>query len=269
MRNRTIFFVLAALLLHISCNKIGANNTLNQSTNGAKTLPRQAISCTPPIFPDVDAFSFQNKVADAPISPAIGGTSDQNAQNNYERIQWCLSKYKRALLTHAGEFPVNHQLVMDHALLISQNGDWPVLRASATNSNSLIYMYTNSRVAFLTINGNKNFLNQPNAAIVHMSGNSNQVDNNWIMGGDITLLKSENTFPRELSGVYIICGDSNVVWNNKIRNNDHGVNVSQLTYGVNNVINGNELFYNRADGVSLQGYAQVINNKIHHNGWDC
>lgn len=260
-------FLFVLFFLSQACNKLDVKRNTVTVAGSAKGNV-QSGQCVHVYVPNLDAFAAQNKVQDAPISPVTGGTATENAQNTYERIQWCLSKYKHALLG-SGSFTLNHILVLDGDTLISANGDWPIVKAidNPDSVNSFIAMYGNSRVAFLTLDANKFFLNYPNASVIEMLDNSNQVDNCFVMGADAPLLKTDNG---EIAGIYIMCGDYNMVWNNKISNCDHGVIVhSSITTAVNNTIKGNQLFYNRRDGVSLPGYAQVIGNRIYLNGWDC
>jgi hypothetical protein len=89
------------------------------------------------------------------------------------------------------------------------------------------------------------------------------------MGGGSVLFKTDIG---RIAGVYIMCGDNNLVWNNKIRNNDHGVIITKprdFAAPLNNVIKENDIWYNRSDGLTLVTYGQALNNKIYLNGWDC
>jgi hypothetical protein len=265
-------FLLPAFCILFSCNKMDAKRNSVTADNSKSLLQRKANTlsgqCGHVPTPNVDTFASQNQVPDGPIIPVTGGSATENAQNNYERIQWCLAKYGHAYLG-SGTFPLNHMLVLINDTLISANGDWPVVEAISNpdGRNSFMAMNGNSRVAFLTLNARKFFMDQPNASIIEMLDSYNQVDNCFVMGDSLPLLKTDNG---ELVGVYIMCGDNNMVWNNKISNCDHGVIAnSSITTAVNNVIKGNALFYNRRDGVSLPGYGQVIGNRIYLNGWDC
>ena len=271
IRKSTALF-LAALCLFFSCNKIDVKRNSLTTDNSKSLLQRKASTlsgvCGHANTPNVDAFAAQNKVAEGTINPVTGGSAIDNAQNTYERIQWCLAKYGHAYLG-SGSFTLNHMLVLNSDTLISANWDWPEVKAidNPDSVNSFIGMNGNSRVAFLSLNANKYFMDHPNASIIEMLDDNNQVDNCFIMGASTPLLKTDNG---ELVGVYIMCGDNNMVWNNKISNCDHGVIAnSSITTAVNNVIKGNALFYNRRDGVSLPGYGQVIGNRIYLNGWDC
>lgn len=264
---------ISAILLIISCKKVNVNDAVEDITslqptalNGARVGTSDCIPSTA----DITKISIQNQVPDAPISPATGGTTEQNAQTNYERIQWCLYTYGKALLT-SGEFVINGVLIMDNAQLISANGDWPVVKAISDYSNSMIKLNHNCRVAFLTLNADK-FLRDSNnnASVIEIGGDNNQVDNNVIKGGSVPLY---NTDPYPIAGVYIMCGDNNTVWNNKISNNHSGVIVTrnfQVSYvPSNNTITENDVFGNRSDGITLVSYGKVLNNKIYNNGWDC
>jgi hypothetical protein len=272
MIHKTTALFLATLCLFLSCNKIDVKRNPLTTDNSKSLLQKKANTlsgvCGHVDMPNVDTFATQNKVPDATINPVTGGTAIANAENNYQRIQWCLAKYGHAYLG-SGSFTLNHMLVLTNDTLISANGDWPVVEAISNpdGRNSFIAMNGNSRVAFLSLNANKFFMDQPNASIVEMLDDLNQVDNCFVMGASTPLLKTDNG---ELVGVYILCGDNNMVWNNKISNCDHGVIAnSYIATAVNNVIKGNALFYNRRDGVSLPGYGQVIGNRIYLNGWDC
>jgi hypothetical protein len=272
MIHKSTALFLAALCLFFSCNKIDVKRNSLTTDNSKSLLQRKANTmsgvCGHVDMPDVNTFAVQNKVADGIINPVTGGTAIENAENTYQRIQWCLAKYGHAYLG-SGSFTLNHMLVLTNDTLISANGNWPVVEAigNPDSRNSFIAMNGNSRVAFLSLNANKFFMDHSNASIIEMLDDFNQVDNCFVMGAGAPLLKTDNG---ELVGVYILCGDNNTVWNNKISNCDHGVIAnSYIATAVNNVIRGNALFYNRRDGISLPGYGQVIGNRIYLNGWDC
>jgi hypothetical protein len=273
MKNCKIALIIGAFFLSLSCKKVNENvdptenaaSILRTASNGMRVA---TTGCTPAPVDDVNNFSIQNQVADAPISPATGGTIEQNARNNYEKIQWCLVKYGKALL-NSGEFVINHVLVLDNADLMSANGDWPTIKAISSYSNAMIKVNNNSRVAFLTLNANKNFLLEPNSSVIGIGGDGNQIDNNWIKGGDVPLYRTD---AGRIAGVYIMCGDDNLVWNNKITNNHSGVIITKpdgFATPLNNIVKENDLFLNRSDGITLVTYGQVLNNKIYMNGWDC
>ena len=274
MKNCKIGLIITAFILSLSCKKVNENSFNADSGNSTleKKLSNARIGVSPCdkdySSPNVDNFSPENKVPDGPISPATGGTELENAQKNYERIQWCLTKYKRAQLT-SGLFALNLILQMEDADLTSANGDWPTIKAVDTINNALIRMHSNCRVSFLTLNANKEFLKKGNASVVAITGDGNQLDNNWILGGDAPLFKTESG---TMAGVYIMCGDTNLVWNNKIKNNHSGVIITKDSAApapLNNIIKENDLFLNRSDGITLVTYGQVLKNKIYMNGWDC
>lgn len=273
MQKFRLALYISAISLIFSCKKVDVNDATEDITSIQPTAlngARVGTSDCVPSTVDITKISTQNQVPDAPISPATGGTTEQNAQTNYERIQWCLYTYGKALLT-SGEFVINNVLIMDNAQLISANGDWPVVKATSDYSNSMIKLNHNCRVAFLTLNADK-FLRDSNnnASVIEIGGDNNQVDNNVIMGGSVPLY---NTDPYPIVGVYIMCGDNNTVWNNKISNNHSGVIVTRnfkVSYvPSNNTITENEVFGNRSDGITLVSYGKVLNNKIYNNGWDC
>jgi hypothetical protein len=261
---RALFLFMFVFIL--SCNKITPTQK-KASVGKSKVLVLSQTACLLPPGIDTGSFSSQNKVPDLPISPVTGGTPMQNAQANYERIQWCLLKYNRAILAGNAEFVINNVLVMNNATLTSANGNWLTLRLVAKNSNSMIKMYNHSRVSFLTLNANGVFSDVAfSYDVIEMGGNSNKADNNWILGADSPLHKIDSS---NVTGVYIICGDSNVVENNKIRNNHHGVIVLGVPTARSNMVDGNSIYYNRCEGVSLPGYGKITNNTIYLNGWDC
>jgi len=273
MKSYKIGLVITAFALSVSCKKVSENvtgaghDTLEKRSSGARAAVSSCdeIGYTSPI---VDTFSADNKLPDGPINPATGVNEADIALKNYERIQWCLSKYKKAHL-NSGVFIINKILQVEDAELISANGDWPTIRLNDTIDNAVVRVHNNCRVAFLTLDANKKILLKGNASVVEVTGYGNQVDNNWIMGGGSVLFKTD---PGNIAGVYIMCGDNNLVWNNKIRNNDHGVIITKpkgAEAPLNNVVKENDIWYNRSDGISLVTYGQVFNNKIYLNGWDC
>jgi hypothetical protein len=272
MKNYKTLFLAGSLFFVFSCKKVNENISTTETNADLlkKTMRLNASQCDPPQTIDVNSFALENQVPDQPIDPATSGTEIQNAQNNYEKIQWCLITYGRARL-NTGVFPVSHYLTVNNADLTSANGDWSTIKAVAPTSaldNSLVKMYGHSRVSFLTLNANKHFLKKCNSSVVEVTGLGNKVDNNFIKGGDVTLYKTDTG---TIAGVYIMCGDSNEVWNNKISNNHSGVIVNSTNYheAKENVVKGNDLFLNRSDGITLVTYGQVLNNKIYKNGWDC
>lgn len=267
-----IGLVITAFVLCFSCKKVNEDysNTGNSTLEKRSSGSRAAVSFCDKDYssPIIDTFSAENKMPDAPLSPATGVNELDIAQKNYERIQWCLSKYKKAHL-NSGVFVINHILQVEDAELISANGDWPTIKAVDTNDNAVVRVHNNSRVAFLTLNANKKLLIKANASVVAVTGYGSQVDNNWIIGGDEVLFKTNSG---NIAGVYIMCGDNNLVWNNKIRNNDHGVIITkpkELEVPLNNIIKENDIWYNRSDGVTFVTYGQALNNNIYLNGWDC
>jgi hypothetical protein len=225
----------------------------------------------PPATVNVDAFDMINQMPDAPLDPVTTGTSVEIAKNNYQRIQWCLKKYKRALL-NAGEFVINKTLMLDTATLISANVgvSWPVIKMGTPYNgdvNGVVKIYNNSRMAFVIVNGNKFSFGKTVPAVVSMLGNNSKVDNSWIMG-DANLLQKANE--EEITGLYILCGNTNTVQNNQIVNNHHGVIVFNENANVTtNILDQNKIFNNRCCGITLRNYAKVTNNKIYLNGWDC
>lgn len=278
MKKRT-FPLFLITFIFLACNKmdtkrsITSTNALGKAINAKGNI--MTMDCGPTPTVNVDAFSSVNKVADAVLSPATGGTDQQNAQNNYERIQWCLTKYKHVSL-NSGIFPINNLLWMDGATMVSANGDWPMIKATANTSNSMIAMVSNSRIGFVTLNANKQFMSDPNASVVEILGSNNQIDNSYVECAESPLLMTDindvddSTRFWDMAGVYIQCGDNNVVMNNQIRYNGYGVIAkSSIVSATNNVIKNNDMYYNRCDAVSLPGYAQVLNNIIRLNGWDC
>lgn len=218
---------------------------------------------------DVDIFNSSNKVPDAPIQPVTNGTAQSNAENNYQRIQWCLTKYKKAVLKSTGDFVINKHLLMDNATLTSESLNWPVIKMaySVSPENSVIKMYGNSRVSFLTINGNNFSVNRPVPCVIAIIGNNNKIDNNWILGGSNVLQPASS---EKVTGVYLLCGENNLIQNNKITNNHYGVIATNETENItSNIIDQNDIFMNRCDAITLVKYAKVTSNKIHSNGWDC
>jgi hypothetical protein len=127
--NRNLLAVLTcAFALSLSCKKMNENPdqgesaspTARSASNGARV---SATPCDYETPENVDNFLPQNQVADAPISAATGGTEEENARDNYQKIQWCLVKYGKAYLNSGNEFVVNHTLIMDNAVLIAANGN--------------------------------------------------------------------------------------------------------------------------------------------------
>ncbi len=260
MKNVQILFRLFILIFLFSCSKKGP------STQPTTTTVQVESACTAPIAIDTASFSSTNKIPDATISPATGGSAAQNQTNNYQQIQYCLLRYGHAVLADNAEFDINKVLIMNNATLTSASSTWPILKMMDSTSNSVIKVFNHSRVSFLTINANKMLLGQPNASVVELDAFSAQVDNNWIEGATAPLLKTDNG---NIVGVYLMCGDSNLVLNNKITSCSNGfISASTVAY-TNNVVKENNIYYNRGDGVSLPGYAQIISNVIYLNGWDC
>lgn len=274
--NRNLLAVLTcAFTLSLSCKKVNENPDQGESasptaisaSNGARV---SATPCDYEAPENVNNFLTQNQVTDAPISAATGGTEEENARDNYQKIQWCLVKYGRAYLNSGNEFVVNHTLILDNAVLISANGDWPTIRAISNYSNKLIKLNHNCRVAFLTLNADKHFrAKDNNASVIEIGGDGNQVDNNVIGGGSVPLY---NTDAYSIAGVYIMCGDNNTIWNNQIKNNHSGVIITKpigFATPANNVITENRINENRSDGITFVTYGKALNNIIKNNGWDC
>jgi hypothetical protein len=268
MKNYKALFFAGSLFFVFSCKKVNISTETNADQLERTAGIRSVSLCTGAPTIDVNSFDVANQIPDQPIDPATSGTETQNAQDNYEKIQWCLIKYGHARL-NTGVFPVNHVLIVDDANLTSANGDWSTIKAVASSpDNSLIKMYGNSRVSFLTLITNTLFLKRCNSSVVEVTGIGNQVDNNWIEGAATLLHKTDTG---RIAGVYIMCGDNNLVWNNKITNNHSGVIINSGLYvnAKDNVVKENDLFLNRSDGLTLVTYGQVLSNKIYKNGWDC
>lgn len=79
-------------ILFIGCEKENLKDQPRNTDNSMHSL-YGSVTCPRTEMLNVDLFNSNNKIPDAPIDPVTIGTPQSIAENNYQRIQWCLTKY--------------------------------------------------------------------------------------------------------------------------------------------------------------------------------
>lgn len=198
-------------------------------------------------------------------------TPSSSPEENYKNIQYCLDTYKVARLA-PGTFNISQSLTLyDDSQLLSSEGNltWPTIQLSEPSNNVINIEGNNFQISMLTINYNNQYIsgNYPCKSTIQVSGSNNSINNCHVKGGDAPQIwnsTDENSI-KTTTGIYIF-GSDNDIFNNQIYNNTYGVIFSS---GSNNQLNNCSVYYNRSDGITLVTYGKVINNSIHHNGFDC
>lgn len=228
-------------------------------------------------LPAVSAISPGNMLTYAQaqqIAPATGPTA---AQDNYERIQYSLDQYGVARLED-GTFPLSQGLVLgDGDVLTANHTTWPELKLAAPAEFVVKLAGDGATVSLLTLNYNNQYIvgAYPCKAVVQIWGDSNNLNNNHIKGGDAPQAPNpvSQKAAKTVTGIYIVDASArgNVTEHNQIYNSTYGVIfVSGLAAaGGANVVRQSEVYYNKCDGVTLAGYGQVLDSTLHHNGFDC
>ena len=231
-----------------------------------------------PVGMKISATSVDNQLTREQAECIIPSTGSNAAQDNYERIQYCLDTYGIAKLDD-GVFYVNHQIDVGNGdVLAAVNVTWPSIVAAAPVNCVLNVCGDNANVSLIQIDYNQQYIagSFPCKSVVGVTGNNNFISNCFIRGGSSPQTKnaaSENDL-KTITGVYFANPPSmgNTVYNCKIYNATYGVIfVAGITKNAagNNKLDNCEIYYNRSDGITLCGYGEVVNSTIHHNGFDC
>lgn len=209
----------------------------------------------------------QPQVAQAVTCSAL--TPDPSPAVNRSNIQACLTGGNATLTS--GTFNVDSGITVgSNQILIGPTNPatWPTIKLATGNTSNFLVRFdgSNSRVAFLTLDGNNAFGNYANSSVVtFLSGGYNQLDNSHVMNAQLPTAGKKST------GVYLMGGiGHNQVLNNQIHNNFLGVIfAATFTSSTGSTVSGNRIYSNKCDGITLAGYGEVNNNSIHENGWDC
>jgi hypothetical protein len=142
--------------------------------------------------------------------------------DNYERIQWCLDQYNVAKLAE-GEFQINLALILnDGDYLTAASLTWPTIKLSAPQNEVIRIVGNDTTVSFLQLNYNNQYVGplNPCQAVFVILGDRNNVNNNFIRGGDLPqdyVIPSESQRTK-MTGIYFL-GDSmqNLCENNNRR----------------------------------------------------
>ena len=217
-----------------------------------------------------EAISSENMLTRAQaecIQPASGANA---AQNNYERIQYCLDTYGIAKLAD-GVFEVNNVIVVgNNKILTSASSNWPTIKAVAPVNSVLDIVGNNSEISFLQFDYNSQFKGEdhPCQGTIIITGSNNFIHNSFIRGADNPHRKNDLIS----TGVYFLNGVGNHVYNCKIYNSSYGVifySELEKAGSTYNRLESCEIYYNRSDGITINGYGEILNCTIHHNGYDC
>lgn len=247
-------------------------------------------------IPATSPESMQPTYFEAFDLPVTTNADDTGAYNS-ARIQFCLDNYGFAVL-QAGEY-------YELASAITLDGDGESLTSTDAENPAVLDYWGTSNWYVVRVMGSDNTLenlvinmnnNYPQGtyldeAVLQINNAKNAVINNCvIMGGeepetkDIDYVKvDENGDPvlddagntqyiSKSAGIYVLGSDTNgvTVSNSTIKNTFLGIIVhSALTSASNVVIDSCLVTYNRADGISVNGYATIKNCEVSYNGFDC
>lgn len=143
------------------------------------------------------------------------------AQNNYERIQYCLDTYGIAKLAD-GIFEVNNVITVGSGkTLTAANITWPTIKAVAPVNSVIDIVGNNSEISFLQFDYNSQFKGEdhPCQGTIIITGSNNFIHNSFIRGADNPHRKNDLIS----TGVYFLDGVGNHVYNCKIYNSSYGV----------------------------------------------
>lgn len=137
----------------------------------------------------------QPQVAQAVTCSAL--TPDPSPAVNRSNIQACLTGGNATLTS--GTFNVDSGITVgSNQILIGPTNPatWPTIKLATGNTSNFLVRFdgSNSRVAFLTLDGNNAFGNYANSSVVtFLSGGYNQLDNSHVMNAQLPTAGKKST----------------------------------------------------------------------------
>jgi parallel beta-helix repeat protein len=214
--------------------------------------------------PEPDSWS---PASDVGLSACQALTPSTNATTNYTAIMDCLNQHGEAQLG-AGTYPVKDGIALPAGSKLTGAGSsMPTIRlASGSTTNYLVSTADSARVGFLKLDAAGQLGGKLHSAVVSISGDNTQVDNNEIFNQQVPAPGDHS------AGVYVI-GDKvqgNVVDTNKIYRTFYGVIFRNgLTKSHVNTVKNNTIFDIKCDGVTFAGYGEMLSNTVYRVGPDC
>ncbi|MEZ4451081.1 MAG: right-handed parallel beta-helix repeat-containing protein [Nannocystaceae bacterium] len=236
-----------------------AASTGAATTSGPGTTTSDASTATDTADP-TDTADTTGAPTIPPECDGIPPSADP--ADNHARILECLTTHGAVRLA-PGVFPIDAEIDMPDGARLLGDDTWPTIQMVA-DAQSLVRTHTDDEVAFLRLDGNHHMVVAHNA-IVRLMGDDSFVHDCHVQNADGP--KGDD----KVTGVrfWTVEARGNRVFRNQIHHVHYGVIFDLFPAGADNLLEDNQIYETRCDGVTFRGYGRAHGNHIYRVGWQC
>ena len=266
----------------------GKNNTANDLIYTRKTIIGAAFDVDRSAFDVIatDTLPAQSPESKTPtifeaMSLPVTTSADATAEYNADRIQFCLDNYGFVTLKAGEYYEIDSAIILDgkNEVLKTEDPENPAELSFWGDSWYVVQVKgTNNTLKDVIVNQNLNYTTgiHLDTAVVQVVDATNALLDGVTVMGDIEPESADTTYATGDIGtsypaaLYVLRSTAPVIKNSTFRNCFYGVIFhSSQTVEMNAVMDNCLVTYNRCDGITLAGYAQIKNSEICYNGYDC